>query len=68
MNTPIDYLTTPELINELRNRFDEMVFIGYRRKNKEDNYVIRVKASVHGTYGLLEVLRNAADSQEGTEE
>ena len=67
MNTPIDYLTTSELVTELRTRFDEMAFIGYRRKGNEDNYVIRVKATVHGTYGLLEVLRNAADSQEGTE-
>jgi hypothetical protein len=67
MNTPIDYLTTAELVAELRTRFEEMAFIGYRRNKNEDNYVIRVKATVHGTYGLLEVLRNAADSQEGTE-
>ena len=67
MNTPIDYLTTTELINELRSRFEEMAFIGYCRKKNEDNYVIRVKATVHGTYGLIDVLRNAADSQEGTE-
>lgn len=65
MSTPIDYMTNEELLTELKRRFEEMAFVGYtNRKNKEDTYAICVKSSLHGGYGLIEVLKRAADAQE----
>lgn len=65
MSTPIDYMTNEELLAELKKRFEEMAFIGYaNRKNKEDTYAICVKSSLHGGFGLIDILRKAADAQE----
>lgn len=64
MNTPIEYMETDELLQELKKRFEELLFIGYRSKTKgEDNYSIAVKATLHGSYGLIEVLTRATDAQ-----
>jgi len=63
MSTPIEFLETDELIHELKKRFDEMLFIGYTKKTKsEDNYTISVKATTHGGYGMIEILKRAADA------
>lgn len=65
MSTPIDYMTTDELLFELKKRFKEMVFVGYKEQsNRDDSYSICVKSTLHGTYGLIEVLTRAADAQE----
>jgi hypothetical protein len=40
-----------------------MLFIGYTKKTKsEDNYTISVKATTHGGYGMIEILKRAADA------
>jgi lipid A disaccharide synthetase len=63
MSTPIEFMETDELIHELKKRFDEMLFIGYQAKKKnEDNYSISVKSTLHGSYGLIEVLTRATDA------
>lgn len=63
MSTPIEFMQTDELIHELKKRFDEMLFIGYSAKTKsEDNYNISVKSTLHGSYGLIEVLTRATDA------
>jgi hypothetical protein len=63
MSTPIEFMQTDELIHELKKRFDEMLFIGYSAKTKsEDNYSISVKSTLHGSYGLIEVLTRATDA------
>ena len=63
MSTPIDYMTTDELLLELKKRFDELLFVGYSTApKKEDSYSICVKSTMHGTYGLIEVLTRAADA------
>lgn len=65
MSTPIDYMTNDELLLELKKRFDELAFVGYTyHKGKQDTYAICIKSSLHGGYGLLEVLKRAADAQE----
>jgi hypothetical protein len=65
MSTPIDYMTTDELLLELKKRFNEMLFVGYKEHpKKDDSYSICVKSTLHGTYGLIEVLTRAADAQE----
>jgi hypothetical protein len=64
MSTPIEYMTDDELIHELKRRFDEMVFVGFSTKGKNsDNYSICVKSTMHGTFGLIEVLSRAAEAQ-----
>jgi hypothetical protein len=64
MSTPIEYMETDELILELKKRFDEMLFIGFVAKTKsEDNYSICVKSTMHGSFGLVEVLSNAIQAQ-----
>jgi hypothetical protein len=63
MSTPIEFMETDELLQELKKRFDELLFIGYRAKSKgEDNYSIAVKSTLHGSYGLIEVLTRATDN------
>jgi hypothetical protein len=63
MSTPIEFMETDELLKELKNRFDELLFIGYQAKKKnEDNYSISVKSTLHGSYGLIEVLTRATDA------
>ena len=63
MSTPIEFMETDELLKELKNLFDELLFIGYQAKKKnEDNYSISVKSTLHGSYGLIEVLTRATDA------
>jgi len=63
MTTPIEYMDTDELLQELKKRFEEMLFIGYNSKKKgEDCYSIAVKSTLHGSYGLIEVLTRATDA------
>jgi hypothetical protein len=41
-----------------------MLFIGFVAKTKsEDNYSICVKSTMHGSFGLVEVLSNAIQAQ-----
>lgn len=62
--SPIEYMTTEELLKELKKRFDELLFVGYNSKTKgEDSYKIAVKATLHGSFGLIEILSRAADAQ-----
>jgi lipid A disaccharide synthetase len=57
-------METEELLRELKNRFDELMFIGYKSTKKaEDNYSISVKSTMHGSFGLLEVLKRATEAQ-----
>lgn len=64
MSTPIEYMETDELIHELKKRFDEMMFVGYHAKKKnEDNYSICVKSTMHGSFGLIEVLKRATEAE-----
>jgi hypothetical protein len=40
------------------------MFIGFRAKSKsEDNYSICVKSTMHGSFGLIEILKRAAEAQ-----
>jgi len=63
MSTPIEFMETDELIRELKSRFDEMMFIGYKLcKKTEDNYSISVKSTMHGSYGMIEILKRATEA------
>lgn len=63
MSTPIEFMETQELLHELKKRFDEMMFIGFTAQTKVvDNYTVVIKGSLHGSYGLVEVLTRAADA------
>lgn len=63
MSTPIEYMETDELLQELKKRFDELLFIGYTAKTKsEDSYNIAVKSTLHGSFGLIEVLSRATEA------
>lgn len=63
MSTPIEFMETDELLHELKKRFDEMLFVGYKNSKKDaDSYSISVKSSLHGSYGLIKVLERAADA------
>jgi len=62
MSTPLEYLETSELLEELKNRFPEMAFVGYVATNKKidsDSYQICIKSSTHGSLGLAKILENA---------
>jgi lipid A disaccharide synthetase len=64
VSTPIEYITTKELVDELKKRFDEMAFIGFAVKtSKEDGYSICIKSTMHGAFGLINVLAKAAEAE-----
>lgn len=64
MSTPIEFMETDELLHELKKRFDEMMFIGFQSKtNSSDSYNISVKSTLHGSFGLIEILSRAAEAQ-----
>jgi hypothetical protein len=64
MSTPIEYITTEEIITELKKRFDELAFIGFAvRSKKEDGYTICFKTSMHGAFGLTHILSKAAEAE-----
>lgn len=64
MSTPIEFMETDELLHELKKRFDEMMFIGFQSKtNSSDSYSISVKSTLHGSFGLIEILSRAAEAQ-----
>jgi len=64
MSTPIEFMETDELLHELKKRFDEMMFIGFQAKtNSSDSYSISVKSTLHGSFGLIEILSRAAEAQ-----
>jgi len=55
---PIEYFTTKELLDELRKRFDEIVFVGYANKtSKDDNYTFFMKGSMHSVHGLAAMMQ-----------
>jgi hypothetical protein len=63
MSTPIEFMETQELVHELKKRFDEMMFIGFNQKSKHsDSYHIAIKGTLHGAFGMIEVLTRAADA------
>jgi IS5 family transposase len=64
MSTPIEFMETDELLHELKKRFDEMMFIGFQAKtSSSDSYSISVKSTLHGSFGLIEILSRAAEAQ-----
>lgn len=66
MSTPIEFMGTGEILKELKNRFDEMVFIGFQSKTaKDDSYTLTAKGSMHGTLGLIDFAKQAAMNDEG---
>lgn len=63
MSTPIEFMSTGEILKELKNRHDEMVFVGYQSQTKDkDSYTVIAKGTMHGTLGLIEFVRQAAES------
>lgn len=68
MSTPIEFMSTGEILKELKNRHDEMIFVGYQSKTKdEDSYTLVAKGTMHGTLGLIEFVRQAAESVDPSE-
>lgn len=54
---PIEYFTTKELLDEIRKRFDDVVFVGYTSKtDKDDNYTFFMKGSIHSVHGLASMM------------
>jgi hypothetical protein len=59
---PLEYYQTKDLLNELRKRFDDAVFIGYQEKtNTLSDYVMFLKGSHHGVSGLIGMAAAAAE-------
>lgn len=55
---PIEFFTTKELLDEIRKRFDDVVFVGYASKTtKDDNYTFFMKGSIHSVHGLASMMQ-----------
>jgi hypothetical protein len=60
--TPLEFHQTKDLLEELRRRFDDAVFIGYQAKTHTiSDYVMFLQGSHHGVMGLIEMGMSAAE-------
>lgn len=56
----LNYVTSDEMLRELRNRFDEMVFLGSLKRTKQvEDLTVLFSGSYHSCLGLVEVGRMA---------
>jgi hypothetical protein len=61
-NQPLEFYQTKDLINELRRRFDDAIFVGYQEKtNTISDYVMFLQGSHHGVLGLMGMAMQAAE-------
>jgi len=68
------FTPTDDLIKELQERFDEMIFMGAAQKTqKTEDMTISYSGSYHSCVGLVEIARTAmkgggyADEEESTD-
>jgi hypothetical protein len=59
---PLEFFQTKDLLEELRRRFDDAIFVGYQSKtNTISDYVMFIQGSHHGVMGLLTMGSQAAE-------
>lgn len=59
---PLEFFQTKDILDELRKRFDDAIFVGYQAKtNTISDYVMFIQGSHHGVMGLLAMGSNAAE-------
>tara|TARA_Y100001938_G_scaffold137054_1_gene200743 strand:- start:388 stop:618 length:231 start_codon:yes stop_codon:yes gene_type:complete len=59
----LDFVTTDEILKELKKRFDDFIIVGSaKRTSEQDDYVITFKGTYHGILGLCELGRLAAEA------
>tara|TARA_Y100000766_G_C18899692_1_gene602727 strand:- start:1725 stop:1943 length:219 start_codon:yes stop_codon:yes gene_type:complete len=59
----LNFVPSEDLIKELQNRFDEMVFIGAaQRTQKTEDLTISFSGSYHACVGLIEMGRMAVQT------
>jgi|688.fasta_scaffold621213_2 hypothetical protein len=59
---PLEFFQTKDLIDELRRRFDDAIFVGYQEKtNTISDYVMFLQGSHHGVLGLMGMAMQAAE-------
>jgi hypothetical protein len=60
--TPLEFTQTRDLLDELRRRFDDAVFVGYQEKTHTiSDYVLFIQGSHHGVIGLIGMAGKAAE-------
>jgi len=60
--TPLEFAQTKDLLDELRRRFDDALFVGYQEKtNTLSDYVMFMQGSHHGVLGLLSMATMASE-------
>lgn len=63
MDQPLDFVTTAELLEELKKRFDSLLFIGYKdTSDKRSDYHVATNASLHEVIGLAATAVNIAEA------
>jgi len=64
VSTPIEFVSTGDLLRELKSRFDEMLFVGFQATTpNNDSYTVTAKGSMHGTMGLIVMAQRAAEGE-----
>jgi hypothetical protein len=59
---PLEYYSTKDILNEVRKRFDDAVFVGYQEKtNTISDYILFLHGSHHGVAGLINIVAKAAE-------
>lgn len=60
--TPLEFAQTKDLLDEIRRRFDDVLFVGYQEKtNTLSDYVLFLQGSHHGVLGLLSMAKMASE-------
>ena len=64
--SPLEYVSSTDLIEELQGRFDDFVLIAAQHRTKlMDDITVCFGGSLHGVFGLLDLARLAAESGSG---
>lgn len=59
---PLELVSTSDMLDELKSRFDSLAFIGYRNStHTKADYVCALKADLHEIYGFAAMLKSFAE-------
>lgn len=61
MEQPLAFISTEDLLAEIKSRYDAMFFIGYKRSSsKRSDYHCATNSDPHEVLGLLEMAKEIA--------
>lgn len=60
---PLEFVATTDLVDELKSRFDSLLFIGYKdTSTKRADYHVATNAALHEVIGLAQMAVNITEA------